>query len=86
MAENSQDIKMKTIVNPFAYDMEEGKEHISLMTQREASYKTPAEENFIPETLGDYPQFWAVFRDNIEAPTPQIKELDGYKSEEEIEG
>jgi len=74
----------KPMSNPFAYDMIEEVRHISLMTQREASYKKTAEETFIPDELGDYTKSWAVFRDNIEAPTPRIMEIDGYKSEEEI--
>lgn len=72
--------------HPFAYNMVEEKGNISLMTQREASYREPAEEVYNNKKLDDGKLFWESFRDNIEPPTPQIKELDGYKSEEEING
>lgn len=81
--EQMDEMKKHTITNPFAYEMNDKQKHISLMTQREASYKEPAEETFIPETLGEYPRFWAVFKDNLEAPTPQIMQIDGYKPEED---
>ena len=34
--------------------------------------------------LEDKELLWKAFRENIEAPTPQIKEVDGYKSQSEI--
>ena len=49
------------------------------MTQRDAQYKTPAQEVYTKEGM-----MWESFRENIEPPTPQIKEIDGYKSEEEV--
>ena len=34
--------------------------------------------------LEDKELFWEAFRGNIDVPTPQIKEIDGYKSQSEI--
>lgn len=88
----SEEYKKHTPIAPFAYDTDyylytdkevaEKEQFVSLMTQRDAVYKDAAEETFIPEKLGDYPAFWAVFRDNLEAPTPRILEIDGYDGEE----
>ena len=39
---------------------------------------------YINKHLEDKELLWKAFRENIEAPTPQIKEVDGYKSESEI--
>lgn len=80
--------------HPFAYDNEyylyadkekATKEKFeSFLTQREASYKESAEEVYNNKHLEDKELFWEAFRENIEAPTPQIKEVDGYKSQSEI--
>ena len=80
--------------HPFAYDNEyylyadkekATKEKFeSFLTQREASYKESAEEVYNNKHLEDKDLFWEAFRENIEAPTPQIKEVDGYKSQSEI--
>ena len=80
--------------HPFAYDNEyylyadkekATKEKFeSFLTQREASYKESADEVYNNKHLEDKELFWEAFRENIEAPTPQIKEVDGYKSESEI--
>jgi TPR repeat protein len=56
----------------------------SFLTQREASYKEPAEEVYNNKHLEDKELFWEAFRENIEPPTPQIKEVDGYKPQSEI--
>lgn len=85
--ENGSDVceeKKYVTAHPFAYNIIEDNGNISLMTQREASYREPAEEVYNNKKLDDGKLFWESFRDNIEPPTPQIKELDGYKSEEEV--
>ena len=86
--------KSKKSFHPFAYDNEyyvytdrekaKNEKFESFLTQREASYKEPAEEVYNNKHLEDKELFWEAFRENIEAPTPQIKEVDGYKSENEI--
>lgn len=63
--------------NPFDYNINEQKAFESFYTQRKASYKEPAKETY--ETTEK-----ESFIENIEAPTPQIMKLDGYKSEKEI--
>lgn len=68
---------------PFAYNMDENPRFNSLMTQRKAEFKIPAEEVYNNKKQEDDKLMWESFRENIEAPTPQIKEIDGYKSEEE---
>lgn len=80
--------------HPFAYDNEyylytekekATKEKFeSFLTQREASYKKSAEEVYNNKHLEDKELFWEAFRGNIDVPTPQIKEIDGYKSQSEI--
>lgn len=80
--------------HPFAYDSEyyiytdkekaEKEKFESFLTQREASYKESAEEVYNNKHLEDKELFWEAFRENIEAPTPQIREVDGYKAESEI--
>ena len=80
--------------HPFAYDNEyylytekekATKEKFeSFLTQREASYKKSAEEVYNNKHLEDKELFWEAFRGNIDVPTPQIKEIDGYKSQGEI--
>lgn len=82
--------------HPFAYDNEyymyvkkeeaEKKKFVSLMTQREAEYTTMAEGEYNNMKLSDGQMEWLAFRDNIEPPTPQIMQIDGYKSEEEVDG
>lgn len=66
---------------PFAYDFETDGEFISFMKQRNAKYKTPAEEDFNTEDISGLD----LFRNNIQAPTPQIKEIDGYDAASEIQ-
>lgn len=76
---------------PFAYDNEyylytekekaEEDKFTSFMTQRNASYKTPAEEVYNNKKLEDDELMWESFRENIEPPTPQIKQIDGYEPE-----
>lgn len=83
---NDCETQKPKMINPFAYTMIEERGNISLMTQREASYREPAEEIYNNKKLDDGKLFWESFRDNIEPPTPQIKEIDGYKSEEEVSG
>lgn len=78
---------------PFAYDNEyyvytpkedaEEKKFESFMTQRDAKYKQPAEEVYNNKHLDDEELYWQSFRENIEPPTPQIKEVDGYDPESE---
>ena len=92
----ADEYKKNTPIAPFAYDYDyylytekeqaEKDQFVSLMTQREASYRTPAEEIYNNKHLEDGILMRESFRDNIEPPTPQIKELDGYKSEEEGSG
>lgn len=81
---------------PFAYDTdyylytekEEAKKEkfVSLMTQRNADYLTPAEEVYNNKHLKDFDLMWEAFRDNIEPPTPQLQRIDGYDSAEECGG
>lgn len=78
---------------PFAYNNEyylytekeqaEKEKFVSFMTQRDAKYKTPAEEVYNNKHLDDKELIWESFRENIEPPTPQIKQIDGYDPEEE---
>jgi len=81
-------------LHPFAYDNEyylytekeeaEKEKFVSFMTQRNAQYKEPAEEIYNNKKLEEDELIWESFRDNIEPPTPQIKQVDGFDSEEEI--
>lgn len=66
---------------PFAYDFETEGEFVSFMKQRNAKYKTPAEEDFNTEDISGLD----LFRNNIQSPTPQIKEIDGYDAASEIQ-
>ena len=66
---------------PFAYDFETDGEFVSFMKQRNAKYKTPAEEDFNTEDISGLD----LFRNNIQSPTPQIKEIDGYDAASEIQ-
>lgn len=82
--------------HPFAYDNEyylytkkeeaEKKKFITFMTQRNAKYMTPEEEVYNNKKLDDTELLWESFRDNIEPPTPQLKVIDGYDSQEENSG
>ena len=84
----------KTKFHPFAYDNEyyiytnkekaEKEKFVSFLTQREASYKEPAKEIYNNKKLDAKELMWESFTQNIEPPTPQIKEVDGYKAESEI--
>lgn len=65
--------------NPFAYNEIEQKEYVSFFTQREASYKTVSEETFTGNGFNSF-----VY--NEEAPTPQLKKIDGYKPASEVSG
>lgn len=69
---------------PFAYEFGGEEKFESFLTQRKAEYKEPAEEVYNNKHLEDKELLWEAFRENIEPPTPQIKEVDGYKSEKEI--
>lgn len=64
--------------HPFAYNEEEQKGFTSFYTQRKAEYTEPTETVFQGNSL-------MSFRDNYEAPTPNITYVDGYKSKKEIE-
>ena len=80
--------------HPFAYDNEyylytekekaTNEKFESFLTQREASYKKSAEEVYNKKQREDKELFWEAFRGNIDVPTPQIKEIDGYKPQSEI--
>ena len=60
--------------NPFEYNMIEQREYVSFYKQRNAKYKETAEQDFnINENES--------FRENIEPPTPQIMEIDGYDAQ-----
>ena len=60
--------------NPFEYNMIEQREYVSFYKQRNAKYKETAEQEFnINENQS--------FRENIEPPTPQIMEIDGYDAQ-----
>lgn len=81
----------KKSFNPFAYDTDyymytdreeaKKKKFVSLMEQRNAQYKDTEEEVYNNQKLSDKELLWKSFRDNIEPPTPQIKEIDGYETE-----
>ena len=83
-------------IYPFAYNNEyyvytekeeaEKEKFVSFMTQRQAEYMEPAEEVYNNKKLEDAELKWESFRDNIEPPTPQLKVIDGYKSQKEISG
>lgn len=60
--------------NPFDYNMIEQRECISFYQQRNAKYKEVAEQNFKIDANKS-------FRENIEPPTPQIMEIDGYDAQ-----
>lgn len=80
---------------PFAYDSTyyeyvkkekaNREKFISLMTQRDASYKDSFDEVYNYEHLDDNKLSTKAFIDNTGVPTPSIKEIDGYKSENEME-
>lgn len=60
--------------NPFEYNIIEQRECVSFYKQRNAKYKETAEQKFnINENKS--------FRENIEPPTPQIMEIDGYDAQ-----
>lgn len=60
--------------NPFEYNIIEQREYVSFYKQRNAKYKETAEQEFnINENQS--------FRENIEPPTPQIMEIDGYDAQ-----
>ena len=85
--------KKTTQFAPFAYNNDyylytekeeaEKNKFVSFMKQRNASYKTPAEEIYNNKKLEDQELLWESFKENIEPPTPQIKEIDGYEPENE---
>ena len=82
--------------HPFAYDNEyylytkkeeaEKKKFVTFMEQRNAKYMTPEKEVYNNKKLEDTELLWESFKDNIEPPTPQLKVIDGYDSQEEIGG
>lgn len=60
--------------NPFEYNIIEQREYVSFYKQRNAKYKETSEQEFnINENKS--------FRENIEPPTPQIMEIDGYDAQ-----
>lgn len=63
--------------NPFGWNENEQKEFVSYYTQRQASYKESAQETYTGNAH-------EAFYDNAEAYTPQLAEIDGYKSAKEI--
>lgn len=79
---------------PFAYNNDyymytekeeaEKNKFLSYHTQREASYTKPLDEVYNNKHLEDKELLWESFRENIEPPTPPIKMVDGYKSEDEL--
>ncbi len=69
--------------HPFEYNMGEEVKFTSFMTQRDAKFKKSAEEVYNNKHLDDKELLWEAFRENIEPPTPQIKEIDGYEAEED---
>lgn len=83
--------KTFTGIYPFAYNNEyylyvdqkkaEKEKFVPFMKQRNASYKTPAEEVYNNKKLEDDELIWESFRENVEPPTPQIQEIDGYEPE-----
>ena len=91
-----EEMKKHTPVAPFAYDFDyyyckdsedpERRKFISLMTQRDAKYKKPAEEVYVGTGLvKDDELVRESFFLNIDPPVPQIKQIDGYSIEEEEE-
>lgn len=72
--------------HPFGYDFDKKDTYTSFMTQREASYTKPFDEVYNKEDLDEKELAWRAWTGTIEVPTPPIKKIDGYKSEEEIEG
>lgn len=62
------------MINPFEYNIIEQRECVSFYKQRNAKYKEVAGQNF--ETDAN-----ESFRENIEPPTPQIMEVDGYDAQ-----
>lgn len=67
----------KVYPNPFAYNVKEQKAYKSFYTQRESSYTEPAESVYQGNEM-------MAFMYNIEAPTPQLARVDGYKSKKEL--
>lgn len=92
--EMDNEMKKHTPVAPFAYDTDyyychdvdepNRREFTSLMVQRDAKYKKTAQETYVGTGLveGDGLVRESFFL-NIEPPTPQIMEIDGYSPEEE---
>ena len=68
----------KAYPNPFGWNEIEQQGLTTFYEQRQASYKTPAQETYTGNAH-------EAFYDNFEAPTPQLAMVDGYKSEKEIE-
>ena len=64
--------------SPFAYGEVEQRAINTFYKQRDAQYKEAAQEVY----NGNEKE---AFMYNVEAPTPQIKEVDGYKSAKEID-
>jgi hypothetical protein len=93
-----EEMKKHTPVAPFAYDNDyylykdkdeaEKSKFVSFMTQRDAQYKTPAQEVYVGTGLVS--EGTELVREsfflNIDPPVPQIKQIDGYSPEEEESG
>lgn len=73
-------------MHPFTYGFDDKQEFINFWQQRNAQYRESAEEVFNNKNLDDKELNWDTFRNNTEAPTPQIKRIDGYDSEEKASG
>lgn len=71
-------------LHPFTYGFGDEGAFIPFTKQRQASYKTPATEIYNNEKLSDKELQLRAFTGTIEVPTPQLKQVDGFKSEAEI--
>ena len=69
--------KTPVYLNPFGWDEIEQRSCKTFYEQREAVRKTPMQEVYQGNAL-------QAFRDNYEAPTPQLAEVDGYKAESQL--
>ena len=63
--------------NPFAYNEIEQTVCKTFLSQRDASYKKPQETIYQGNGL-------LAYKDNYEAPYPQMAMVDGFKPKEEI--
>ena len=58
--------------NPFEYNIIEQRKCVSFYEQRNEKYKETAEQSFDTDENKS-------FMENIEPPTPQLMEIDGYE-------